>query len=114
MSMPHEVVDQHRAAYNRGDLDGFVACCAADVTMVQPDGTVLATGIDELRSLYEEFFEDQPDVHAVVLNRIALGTVVIDEELVSGAVLDGEPSEMHAATLYEVIDGLITYVQIFA
>ena len=113
MALPHEVVDRQRAAYNRQDLDEFMECHHPEVTLIHHDGTVLADGHHELRSLYDEFFVDQPDAQAEIFNRIALGSVVIDEEHITGVMLEGEPSEMYAAVLYRVEDDLIVHVQIF-
>jgi hypothetical protein len=107
MATARDVVDQQIAAYNRRDIDGFVACYADNAVVVQPDGSLLASGHDEIRARYGELFEQSPDLRAEILNRIEVGAVVIDEERVSGFVLPGMPSEIHAAVLYRVAEGLI-------
>jgi len=107
MATSRDVVDQQIAAYNRRDLDGFVACYAKDAKVVQSDGSVLASGLDEIRARYRELFEQSPDLRAEISNRIEVGPIVIDEESVTGFVFPGMPSEIHVAVVYRVADGLI-------
>jgi hypothetical protein len=107
MMTAREVVDQQIAAYNLRDLDGFVACYADSAKVVQPDGSLLASGHSEIRARYGELFEQSPDLRAEISNRIEVGAFVIDEERITGFVLPGMPSEIHAAVVYRVEDGLI-------
>lgn len=109
----HDVVDQQIDAYNRRDIDGFVACYAVTARVVQPDGSPLASGRDEIRARYAELFEQSPDLRAAISNRIEVGSVVIDEERVTGFVLPGMPSEIHAAVVYRVADGLIQEAHLY-
>jgi uncharacterized protein (TIGR02246 family) len=113
MTSARDVVDQQIAAYNRRDIEGFVACYAEDAKVVQPDGSLLASGHDEIRARYGELFEQSPDLRAEISSRIEVGEVVIDEELVSGFSLPGMPSEIHAAVVYRVADGLIQDVHLY-
>jgi hypothetical protein len=107
MTTARDVVDQQIAAYNRRDIDGFVACYAENAKVVQPDGSLLASGRDEIRVRYGELFEGSPNLRAEITSRIEVGGVVIDEERVTGFVLPGMPSEIHAAVVYRVAEGLI-------
>ncbi|MGA7833586.1 MAG: nuclear transport factor 2 family protein [Acidimicrobiales bacterium] len=107
MTTGRDVVDKQIAAYNRRDVDGFIACYADTAKVVQPDGSLLASGHDEIRALYGELFEQSPNLRAEICNRIEVGAVIIDEERVTGFVLPGMPSEIHAAMVYRVADGLI-------
>jgi hypothetical protein len=107
MVTAREVVDQQIAAYNQRDIDGFVACYADNATVVQPDGSLLASGHDEIRAIYGGLFDQSPALRAEISNRIEVGTVVIDEERVTGFVLPGMPTEIHGAVVYRVADGLI-------
>src|ERR1700677_4450072 len=107
LTTAHDVVDKQIAAYNRRDIDGFVACYAEDAKVVQPDGSLLASGHDEIRARYGELFEQSPDLRAEINNRIEVGAIVIDEERVTGFTLPGMPPEIHAAVVYRVADGLI-------
>lgn len=113
MSTPRQVVDQQLAAYNRRDLEGFVACYAADARIVLPDGSLLASGHDEIRERYGELFDQSPELHAEIRNRIEVGAVVVDEEYVTGFVLPDMPSAIHAAAVYRVADDLIQAAHLF-
>jgi uncharacterized protein (TIGR02246 family) len=113
MSTPRHVVDQQVAAYNRRDPDGFVACYATDAQIVQPDGQLLASGHDEIRARYGELFDNSPQLHADIRNRIEVGSVVVDEEYVTGFVLPNMPSEIHAVAVYRVADDLIQGAHLF-
>ena len=47
MTAPRETIDRQVAAYNHRDLEQFVACYASDAKVVQPDGSLLASGHEE-------------------------------------------------------------------
>ena len=113
MSTPRQVVDQQLAAYNRRDLEGFVACYAADAQILRPDGSLLASGHDEIRARYGELFDQSPELHAEIRNRIEVGAVVVDEEYVTGFVLPDMPSAIHAAVVYRVADDLVQAAHLF-
>ncbi len=113
MTAPHDIVDQQIDAYNRRDIDGFVACYAGDAKVVQSDGSVLASGHEEIRARYGESFDNSPDLRAEITKRIEVGAVVVDEERVTGFVLPGMPSEIHAAVAYRVADGLIQEAHLY-
>jgi hypothetical protein len=114
MTTPSDVIDRQLAAYNERDLDAFVGCYASGATVVQPDGSILASGHQEIRERYGELFASSPSLRAEIPNRIEVGAIVIDEERVSGFVLPGMPSEIHAAVVYRVVDGLIQDARLFA
>jgi hypothetical protein len=113
MTTPRDVIDQQIAAYNRRDLDGFIACYAANAKVVQPDGSLLASGHDEIRARYGELFEQSPDLRAEITNRIEVGAIVIDEERITGFVLPGMPREIQAAVVYRIADGLIQEAHLY-
>jgi hypothetical protein len=64
-------------------------------------------GHDALRAFYGSMFQQSPNLHANIASRIAVGSWVIDEEEVSGLQVEGFPSELHAAVVYQVVDGRI-------
>ncbi len=112
MTAPREVIDRQVAAYNRHDIGEFVSCYAPDARVLRADGSVLASGHEAIRSHYGPLFERSPSLHAEIRNRIEAGPVVVDEELVTGFVLPGTPTEIHAAVAYRVEDGLIRQAQL--
>jgi hypothetical protein len=114
MTVPTDVVDRQLAAFNARDINSFVTCYAEGAAVLQPDGSVLASGHDEIRRQYGELFDRSPDLRAVIPNRIAVGPVVVDEELITGFNLPGAPSEMHSVVAYRVNDDLIDHARILA
>jgi hypothetical protein len=50
------------------------------------------------------------DLYGEVLNRIAVGEYVLDEERVTGIEMEGSPSEAHAAAVYRVVKGKIAHM----
>lgn len=114
MSGAHEIIDRQVAAYNRRDLEDFVACYAAGANVVRPDGKPLASGRDEIRAVYGQLFGRSPDARVEIRNRIEVGSVVIDEEYITGVAQPGMPAELHAAVAYRVADDLIQDAHILA
>jgi hypothetical protein len=86
-------VQQQIDAYNSRDLDGFVDAYAEDAVIVDGEGNVVARGHDGIRDLYGELFSQSSRLHGEVLNRIAVGEYVIDEERVTGIEMEGSSSE---------------------
>ena len=107
MSEAPDVVDRQVAAYRDRDLERFLACYAADVTIKDFDGNVLMDGLEAMRGQYGPLFRDSPQLRADIPRRIVAGDFVIDEEDISGMVRAGFPPAVHAAVLYRVRDGLI-------
>jgi hypothetical protein len=104
------VIDRQIDAYNRRDLDGFVACYAPATVVEDATGGVLMQGQDAIRHAYGGLFQESPDLHAEIAKRIEIGEYVIDEELVTGRRGAGEA--LHAVVVYHVADGLIDHVRL--
>ena len=103
--MVTNVVDVQVDAYNRHDLEAFLACYSQDVTVQNGNGEILMSGIDALRKQYGEWFTQYPDLHVDVRGRVVSATWVVDAEHVtmSGNVIDGLVG-------YHVADGRIDAV----
>ena len=85
MTPPETLVQQQLDAYNRGDLDAFVACFSETVCLRELcDNSLIAQGRTAMRELYQSLFEDSPDLHAELLTRVVEQNVVIDHEQVEG------------------------------
>ena len=109
---PTAPVQAQLDAYNRRDLEAFLACYAPDCRMEDGAGAVLAADRAAMRPQYARLFADGPDLHADVPTRIVVGGYVIDEEHVTGARQPGFPEAAHAAAVYRVADGLIRHVRV--
>jgi hypothetical protein len=108
VSAEERVVQAQLEAYNRHDIDAFVATYAADVRGYRyPDQQTFA-GLDSLRTGYAQFFAGAPNVRATVLARIVQGRFVIDHEELTG-LPNGRTQR--AVAIYEVRDGRIATVR---
>lgn len=99
-------------AYNRHDLEGFLSYYAPDVVTEDGTGQVMIQGHAEMRQLYGTMFAQSPDLRAEVLTRIRIGNYVIDEEHLTGVVMEGFPSEVRAVVISRLNGQLIEHVRI--
>ncbi len=107
-----DAVQQQLDAFNRRDLEAFLAAYAPDVVLEDGAGQVLMRGHDGMRAMYGPLFAQSPDLHAEVVNRIAVGDYVVDEERTTGFNFPGYPSELHAAVVYRLAGGKIAQVRL--
>jgi uncharacterized protein (TIGR02246 family) len=102
-----DVVQRQVEAYNAQDLDGFCAAYAEDCVIADLNGAATQRGRGELRARYGAMFAQYPRNHAGIVNRIALGDVVIDHEQVARSP---EGPHLEAVAIYTVRNGLIARV----
>ena len=107
------VVDGQLTAYRVRDLGDFLAFYAPDVRVRDFVGTVLMDGVEAMRGQYGPLFRDSPNLRVDIPHRIVVGDYVIDEEQISGFILEGFPDTMRVAVAYRVQDGLIEEVVLF-
>ena len=107
-----DLIEQQIAAFNARDIEGFVDCYAADARIIDASGTVMAEGHNGLRQMYAPLFDNSPELHAEITNRIHIGTWVIDDEHTTGFVLPGSPTELRAVVVYQVVNGKIAQSQL--
>lgn len=110
---PCAVVQEQVDAYNARDLERFLACHTPDAVILDSFGSVIYSGLDEMRAGYGPMMEDNPTLHVETPTRLLVGEWVIDEEVVSGITAEGYPPETRAVTAYQVVSGKIQRVQIF-
>ena len=104
---PEERVVQAQVdAFNRRDVDAFMAGYAPDAIHWEYPADTVFNGAARIRQHYTELFSD-PDasrLHATVRSRIVKGRFVIDEEYIVGLPAD----DPHVSVIiYEVVDGRI-------
>ena len=104
---PSVVVQAQLDAYNAKDRDRLLATYAADADAEQftLHGELLAKGHDELRARYAARFVE-PDLHARLLSRTVVGTVVVDVKGITRNFPAGLGS-VEMLCINEVADGLI-------
>jgi len=102
---PLETVEKQVEAYNSRNIDDFVACHDDQVELFSlGDSEPFCVGAVAVRTRYADVFDQSPELHTNVVNRIACGSTVIDHEIVTGRV--GEPP-IEMVAIYEVENGLI-------
>jgi hypothetical protein len=104
---PADAAQAQLEAYNAKDLQRFLDVFADDVREFRPPETEpFLIG----REAFAEYYGSQrftlPGLHAEVLERMVVGTIVVDHERISG--IRTEPVE--GVAVYEVVDGRIRSV----
>ena len=101
------VVQRQLDAYNAQDLDAMLDCYAPDCVIANLNGTVTETSREALRARYAKTFSDFPENRARLVNRINVGSMVIDHEDVSRG-----PGKDHfeVIAIYTVKNGQIARV----
>ncbi len=102
-----ELVQAQLEAYNAQDLDAYCAFFAKDVVVADLNGAVTTQGVEAYRARYEGVFRQFPQNKAELLNRIAVGSTVIDHEKVVRSP-GGESFEVIA--IYTLADGKVARV----
>ncbi len=104
---PFDVVDRQFDAYNSQDLEAFCSYYADDAVLADFNGAVTAQGIEAIRARHAKLFSDFPQNKADLLNRVSVGSKVIDHERVLRAP-GGVTFEV--AAIYTVSDAKIVRV----
>jgi len=104
MSTPLELVEHQLAAYNARDLDRFLEVFSDDIEVIRlPAMTPSIVGKAPLARFYAENRFNLPDLHARIVNRMVMGSKVVDHESITG--IGPEPLEI--IVIYSIEDGLI-------
>jgi hypothetical protein len=108
---PETVVQRQLDAYNARDLQRFLAEYSEDIRAYRPPAVApLIEGKQAFGDFYATQRFNRTGLHAELVNRIVLGSTVIDHERISG--IGEQPFEV--AVVYEVIDGRIRCTWSFA
>ena len=105
MNTPADVVQAQLDAYNAHDVAALVAIYADKAQQFQHPDVLLAEGGAQIAARFtNRFAASRPQ--ARLLNRIACGKLVIDQEIVT-SVTDQGTAEQELVATYEVVDGRI-------
>ena len=104
---PVQVVQTFIDAFNARDVDRVVGCFSADAVGQSDAGTVFAQGEEALRAHFGGFLPQSPNVHVEIPSRMHVGSWVVQEEHVTGLVLEEPVPEFHIISAYRVVDGKI-------
>lgn len=102
-----KVVERQFETYSAKDLDGYMACFAEDAAVYDFNGARLLDNKAEIEARYRALFRDYPENRALVLNRMVVGSTVIDHEEIQRSPSDA-PYEV--AAIYSTRHGLITRI----
>lgn len=103
MTEAEAIVQRQVDAYNRRDLDAFLACYSDDAKLWVAPGVLTESGRDALRARYRKRFDGAPSLRATIVQRMVLGRFVVDHERVTG-VPEGT---LETIVTYEVAGGRI-------
>ena len=78
------VVDRQLEAYNRHDVEAFVACYTEDARFIVLPDRVDLEGHDAFRAAYGRRFIERPAIHARIAQRMVVGRFVTDLEILEG------------------------------
>jgi len=107
LSDAERVVQLQYDAYNRHDLDAFVAAHAPAVRFYRYPDSLVIEGRTAVRERFGRLFATAPKVHANVDARMAQGDIVVWQETATG--LPGDKTNT-AIFVWEVHDGKISRV----
>jgi uncharacterized protein (TIGR02246 family) len=107
VSASADLIQRQLDAYNAQDISAFLACYADDAELATLNGGVNQKGLDAVRRRHEDLFAQFPQNRAKLVNRIDLGTTVIDHEAVERSP-GGETFEV--AAIYTIRHGKIARV----
>jgi len=102
-----QVVAGQIDAFNRHDLEAFLATYASDAVLYDHPDRVRASGIAEIRQAYASALANNQAVHVSVSSRMTEGRFVTQQETLTGAA---EGPARTSMVIYEVINGKITKV----
>lgn len=102
---PEAVVQRQLDAYNARNLDAWLATYAEDAQQFEHPAKLVASGHAEMRARTAPRFSE-PNLHARLISRSVMGSVVIDHEEVTRTFAEG-PGRIELVCIYQVRDGKI-------
>lgn len=100
-----EVIELQVRAYNNRDIKAFADCHDQHVRLYTfGDSAPFCEGRDQVFNRYKSIFEDSPNLHTEVLQRIVMGSMIIDHEKITGRK---GVDKMEMVAIYEVKDDMI-------
>jgi putative hydrolase of HD superfamily len=102
---PEAVVQRQLEAYNARDIDALLAAYADDAELYEHPHTLLARGSAEIRARQAPRLRE-PNLHAHLVQRMVMGEMVIDQELITRTFPEGT-GRIEMIAIYEVRNGRI-------
>jgi hypothetical protein len=99
---PEQLIQRQLDCYNAKDIEGLLATYAPDVSHFDLHCNLLAKGHDELRKRFAIRFAE-PDLHAKLVQRIVMGNVVTDYEIITRNFPASDPDFPNAKGMVEML-----------
>jgi hypothetical protein len=103
---PEAVVQRQLDAYNAHDVEALMMTYAENARQFEHPAKLLASGAAQIRERLVARFKER-NLHALLLNRIVSGNLVIDHEKVTRTFPEGT-GKLELVAIYELLDGKIT------
>ncbi len=101
---PEGIIKQQLIAYNAGDIDNFMATFHPEIKVYNYPDDLRFDNKSDKRVAYKKLFDEFPNNHAEIVERMTMGKFVIDKERITGR---GDAPPMYVIAMYEIRDGLI-------
>jgi hypothetical protein len=99
---PEQLIQRQLDCYNAKDLDGLLATYATDVSHFDLRGNLLAQGHAQLRERFAIRLAE-PDLHAKLVQRIVMGNIVVDSEVITRNFPASDPDFPNAKGTVEML-----------
>ncbi len=93
-------VQRQLEAHNACDIEGFTRCWAEDCAYFEFPSRLVARGAAAVRERHLAWFSE-PNLFGQLIKRIAVGNLVIDQQVVTRTFPEG-PGEVDVVAIYEV------------
>lgn len=103
-----DILQRQLDAYNARDADALSALYADDAQQFDHPDKLLASGRTQIKARFARKFEDG-NRHAQILNRIAMGSFVVDHERITRTLPQGV-GIVEVTVIYEIANGKIARV----
>lgn len=100
---PEHVVQKQLDAYNNRDIDGFMNTFSENIELYSFPDSLTTKGAEATKQRYGTFFEETPNLHSELKNRIVIGNIVIDDEFITA-----NDRTYSVVAMYEVTNGKIS------
>jgi hypothetical protein len=94
------VVAAQLDAYNRRDIEAFMACWHEDAELFAHPSTLLAKGAADIRARHVARFQES-NLHGELIARMSVDNLVVDREIVTRTFPEG-PGTLDVIAIYEV------------
>ena len=99
------IVQRQLDAYNARDIEAFMATWADDAQLFDHPGILVADGAAEIRDRHIVRFKE-PNLFGKLVNRMAVGDMVVDQEVVTRTFATGT-GRVDVIAIYQVVGGKI-------